>query len=464
MRRQMLVGSLVVAALAVAAVVASVALVRNELVRRSAAEMTRQATVTAQIVDNQLARPGEPVRRLGVARLLEQLRLLGGHDYVEIAAVTPVGIVPLLDDGALVSLLTTGAVTDGVVRLEVEGEPVIATVRRVTTESDTGDRIWYVAMGRTEPLLEQGLLARSLALGLAVATVIAAVVAAVAVRRISRRLDVVAVTAGRVAGGDLTARACIGGDDEIATLAESINEMTAKLECAATRQRQFLMDVGHELRTPLTTIYGYLEALEEPSIDSAELSRVLPIVRTQADRLTRLIGDVMLLARLEIGDFEHRTEPVALAPHVARLVAAAERRAAQLEIELRTELADVGVVAADPDRVGQIVANLLDNAMRCTPQGGSIAVTLQRSSAGVEVAVIDNGPGIDPDDLPHVFERRFVAGHHRTLRPAGSGLGLAIVHGLTTAMGGVAEVASTPGIGTRVAVRLPLRSVELVST
>jgi len=456
MRRQILLGSLAVAALAVLAVVVAVGLARRELLRRSEIEITRQATATAQIVDNQLSQTQEQGRQGGVIRLLEQLKLLGGHDYLEIAVVTRDGSVEsLLDGDVLVPRLVGRDPIDEVVTLDVEGTPVIATARRVAVEVDDVARNWYVAIGRTEPLLAQGLFTRPLLFGLGIAFVLAAVMASVVAGRIGSRVDAVADAAGRVASGDLTARAEPSGDDEITSLAQSLNAMTEELDASSRRQREFLMSVGHELRTPLTTIRGYVEGLEEGTVDVADMPRITSVMRSQTDRLSRLIEDLMLLARLEAGEFVLQPEPVALGPHVTELVDAVRPQAQTLGVTLRSEIEDVGEIDADPDRIGQMVGNLLDNALRWTPEGGTIVVALRQQDGRVEIAVKDSGPGIDPEDLPRVFERMYVARRYAAVRPYGSGLGLSIVHELATAMGGRASATSTAGQGTEVAVTLP---------
>ena len=160
----------------------------------------------------------------------------------------------------------------------------------------------------------------------------------------------------------------------------------------------------------------------------------------------------MLLARLESREFDLQAEPVDLAAHLGEIVDGHRERADRAGVRVATDLANVGMVDIDPDRFGQIAGNLLDNALRYTPEGGAVTVRLSRRGSASALEVVDTGPGIDREDLPHVFERLYVAQRYRPVRPAGSGLGLAIVKELTDAMGGEVAVASTPGVGTTVTV------------
>ena len=150
-----------------------------------------------------------------------------------------------------------------------------------------------------------------------------------------------------------------------------------------------------------------------------------------------------------------RPEPVDLAAHLAEQVEAHRVRAEKLGVRFESTIAPVGIVEIDPDRVSQILGNLVDNALRYTPEQGAVSVTLNGSPLGVQFAVADTGPGIDAEDVPRVFDRLYVARHYRPVRPEGSGLGLSIVKELVDAMRGEVAVTSVPGQGTTVAVSLP---------
>ncbi len=450
MRRRLVVGSLVVALAALASTAVAFAVLRTELIERSQAEIERQASATATILDRQLE--GAVTRQdrgFVLGRTIEQIRLLGGHDYVEVAAVGDAGIQPLLDDPVLMPLLPSPVPHDGSVEVEVGGEPVIATAREV----GIGSRTWLVIIGRSEPLLAAGLITKPVIAGLVAGVAMALVTALLVASRIARRVDRLGDAALRMGTGDFASPAPEDGDDELAGLGRTLNAMAEQLEAARRRERAFLMDVGHDLRTPLTTIRGYIEGLEEQAIPIDEMPRIAGVLRAQTDRLGRLVEDLMLLSRLEAHEFTIRAEPVDLAAHLIETLEGMRAMAAVHDIRLGAEVEDVGVVELDPDRIGQVLGNLVDNAVRCTPAAGTVRVRLARSDGDVVLSVADSGPGFDPEELPHVFERH--GPRQRPVRPHGSGLGLPIVKGLVDTMNGRVSASSDGGAGTEVVVVLP---------
>jgi two-component system sensor histidine kinase BaeS len=172
---------------------------------------------------------------------------------------------------------------------------------------------------------------------------------------------------------------------------------------------------------------------------------VAGVLHAETGRLSRLIEDVMLLARLEAREFTLRPEPVDLAAHMSEVVAGHRSRADAAGVTLEFVDEGVGVVEVDPDRIAQVGANLVDNALRFTRRGGTVNVSLRPAAGSVVLAVTDSGPGIDSEDLSRVFDRFFTA-DRVPVRPDGSGLGLAIVRELVDAMGGSVE-ASSPATG-----------------
>lgn len=274
-------------------------------------------------------------------------------------------------------------------------------------------------------------------------------------RQVSRRLQRLERAALAIAEGDFTVRAPVEGDDDLAGLGRAFNEMVEQLDASRERERSFLMSVGHDLRTPLTTLQGYAEAIDAGEVEPDEVRRVGEVLHRQTDRLSRLIEDLMILARLEAREFTLRPETVELTAHIRGLVEGHRHRANEIGVGLVADLDEVGAVEIDPDRVGQVLGNLVDNALRYTPEGGTVTVALADGNEEVSLLVADTGMGIDAGDLSHVFDRLYVAQRYRPVRPEGSGLGLAIVNELTTTLGGSIDVASTPGSGTSVAVQLP---------
>jgi two-component system sensor histidine kinase BaeS len=294
-----------------------------------------------------------------------------------------------------------------------------------------------------------------LILAFSIATLLSVVASRLLARRITRRLDGLADAAAALASGDGSARAPVDGDDEVTGVSHSFNAMANQLEDLATREREFLMSVGHDLRTPLTTIAGYAEVLEDGDLDSSETDRIAGVLATETSRLRRLVEDLMLLAGLEAREFTLEMESVDVSAHVREVVAGFEPRAEEARVALLTEIESTGFTNTDVDRIAQILGNLVENALRYSPEAGSVTVGVRRTGAEVEISVADTGSGIDPNDLDRVFEKFYVARHYRRVRPEGSGLGLSIVKQLVDALGGRAVVTSDVSKGTTVWVRLP---------
>ena len=222
-------------------------------------------------------------------------------------------------------------------------------------------------------------------------------------------------------------------------------------------RREFVANVSHELRTPLTAIKGYAETLRDGGLRDPEAAAgFVRVIHRHAERLRALIEDLLDLAAVEQGEARIDLAPVALrdvatqAEAVARPAAAGKRHTLTLDVP-----GDLPRVLADRDRLGQVLINLLDNAVKFTPEGGRIEVSARPSSGRVVVSVKDNGVGIPPEDIGRIFERFYRVGRSRDRREGGTGLGLAIAKHLTQAMGGTIEVESRPGSGTTFRVSLP---------
>jgi two-component system sensor histidine kinase BaeS len=429
------------------------AVIRQQQISANRAELNRQAEVTANLIGAELGPSLRADDRGEVRQILRQLRLIGGYDYLEAAVATGNGLTPIVQDPVLLPQLRAGAIDVRVVRrLDIDGTPVFATTRAV----EVGRTRLVIAIGREEPLLSNGAFTRPLAVGLFVGVLLALAVSWLVSRRLGKRLAGLEEAAVNLADGDYGARAPVEGTDDVAELSSTFNYMAVSLQQAQRRERDFLMSVGHDLRTPLTTIRGYAEALDAGVIEAEDFPRVAEVLRRQTDRLSRLVEDLMLLARLEAREFTFRSEPVDLAAHIEELAAEHRVRAEKLGVKFEAHIGDVGIVDIDPDRVAQILGNLVDNALRYTPERGSVVVTMIGEGGEVVFEVADTGPGIDEDDVPRVFERLYVARRYRPVRPEGSGLGLPIVKELVEAMNGTIEVASKTGHGTTVRVALPI--------
>jgi len=273
-------------------------------------------------------------------------------------------------------------------------------------------------------------------------------------RRISGPVEALAKASDEIAHGNYAVHVPVGpGGNEISHLSERFNEMAARLAATEERERQFLMSVSHELRTPLTAIKGHVDALRDGLIDDPELvGASLEVVASEATRLERLVGDVLDLAKLRAHRFTVQTEEV----DMGRLIVHAygsfgdEARRREIEYELQGSEAAPTIIT-DGDRVLQVITNLLKNAFRWTPDGGSIDVVLESSNGTVRVDVVDTGPGISPEDAQRIFSP-FVSRDTQ-----GTGLGLPIARELAGALGGRVELETDPGEGSRFRLVLPAR-------
>jgi two-component system sensor histidine kinase BaeS len=308
------------------------------------------------------------------------------------------------------------------------------------------------------PILARVLLAAGLA------AVLAALAATILARRLARPVQQVASASARVATGDLQARVPVEGHDELADLARSFNRMASALDEARRREGEFLASVSHELRTPLTAIRGYVEALDEGAVhDAAGRDEALRVIKVETARLERLVADVMDLARMGTQSFRLQIREADIAQVLEQAATAHRGEAGEGGVTIEVSAGGPLVCRTDPDRVRQVVSNLVENAVRVTAAGGTVRLAGSVTSGGVQIDISDPGPGIPLEHLPHVFERSYlrnVAGD-ASAAPAsgplasGSGLGLAIVRELVHALGGRIDVASEPGRGATFRIALP---------
>jgi signal transduction histidine kinase len=289
----------------------------------------------------------------------------------------------------------------------------------------------------------------------AFALVVAAAVSALLARRLTRPIAAMQTTAGRIAGGDLSARVGVtpSPNDELASLARSIDTMADELETARGHEREFLLSISHDLRTPLTSIKGYAEAMADGVIDSSpDRARAAGVIAAEARRLERLVADLLDLARLDAHEFSLTTQPVDARAVVGATMQGFAPAAQEWNVQLQLTPGAPVPAEADPERLAQIVANLVENALKYATH--SVVVDVARRNGQVEVRVDDDGPGIPPGERGRVFDRLYTA--RRTPgRKVGTGIGLAIVHELAGAMGGQAVCEPLEPGGTRFLVTIP---------
>ncbi|WP_434444743.1 HAMP domain-containing sensor histidine kinase [Lentzea sp. E54] len=278
-------------------------------------------------------------------------------------------------------------------------------------------------------------------------------VAAYAGARITRPLRALTAAAQHMAGGSDIPPVPVRGQDEIAGLTRAFNTMAANRAQLEQARKAMVSDVAHELRTPLSTIRGWLEAAEDgvSDLDPALITLLLK----EALVLQHVVDDLQDLAVADAGSLRLTVAPVPVASALEQVRAAHEARAAQAGVMLSVSAAPGLVVTADALRLRQILDNLVANALRYVPAGGSVTVGAAAGDGAVVITVTDTGAGIAEEDLPHVFDRFWRADKSRSRTTGGSGLGLAIVRKLVEAHGGTVDVTSTTGVGTRFTLRLP---------
>ncbi len=303
--------------------------------------------------------------------------------------------------------------------------------------------------------------ASAISLGVALLAALAAALAvsAYVARRLARPVAQLATAATDVTEGRYESRVeAFGYGGEFDTVATAFNDMAARLADVEATRRRLLADLGHELRTPLATIEAYVDAAEDGVVVPDE--ETWAVLRTQTGRLRRLAEDIAAVSRAE----EHRLD---LHPHrvgAAQLahaaVRAAQPRYLAKGVDLREQIGD-GEVEADTERMGQVLGNLLDNALRYTPPGGRVTVAAVQLPSAVQLTVTDTGVGIAAEHLPHIFERFYRADRARSrevggTRDTGAGIGLAIARAIVAAHGGrITATSGGPGTGATFTVTLP---------
>ncbi|HEU4320782.1 MAG TPA: HAMP domain-containing sensor histidine kinase [Acidimicrobiia bacterium] len=426
-------------------------------------ELEVSAKEAVTIIDDYLAggadRPGAALEFL---RLLEgdqlgplfgRIRRTAGGSEIAFGLIDQEGVLrtnaPLFERVDIVGEpLNEGETTE---TTSTTGELVVVTPTAVDVRGN--QLVLLVGLAREAPIVSLGDQGLGLLLLFAGIVVLAGAAARLLADQLANRLEPLADASRQVAAGDMTARVPEVGDADLDQVGAAFNDMASELESTREREREFILGVGHDLRTPLTTIGGYAEAMEAGVMDPEELARIGSVLGVQSRQLGRLIEDLTTLAGLEGAEFSLRNESVDVGAHVAEVVEGFRMRADELGVGLVVDVEERVVIDTDPDRLGQIAQNLVENALRHTPETGTVRVTVGRGSDGVEIVVADSGIGIPADDLPHVFDRHFV-GRQRTVHKEGTGLGLSIVKGLVDRMHGSVAATSAPGKGTTITVTL----------
>jgi signal transduction histidine kinase len=324
-------------------------------------------------------------------------------------------------------------------------------------------------LGSVSRMLEQDIytsfrhaITEALVLGASAAFVVAVILSIFVSRRVVLPVQEMQIASQRIADGFYEERVGVPGNaghaqlDELGRLAQSFNRMAARLEETEAMRRDLIGNVAHELRTPLTAIQGYMEGLID-GVLPAEPETFQQVYR-EADRLQRLVRDLQELSRIEAGVFKLNLQPLPPARLVESVLARLNRQFDEKGVAFKTDLPrDLPAVRADEDRIGQVLLNLVGNALQYTPAGGQVCICARREGEDVRLAVTDTGIGIAPEHRPHLFERFYRVDKSRSRAGGGSGIGLTIARHLVEAHGGRIEATSGgPGEGSTFSFTLPV--------
>lgn len=325
---------------------------------------------------------------------------------------------------------------------------------------DEQRRIGTLFLAVEDPLLgpeEEAFLAsakRSALLGGGIASGVALLLAIFLISQVLSPLRLLTRATERIAHGDLSQRVALRARDEFGRLGESFNRMIENLKRSETIRQTMTADIAHELRTPVTIIQGNLEAILD-GIYTPDAKTIAPIYE-ETLHLGHLIDDLRDLALAEAGELQLDKEPTDLAALVSQVVETVNSSLEGGPQLSSTSAKGAPAVTLDPKRIRQVLANLLSNAVRFTPEEGEVHVEVVHGDEGVEVRVTDTGPGIPPKDLPHLFERFYRGDRARSRASGGSGLGLAIAKQWVEAHGGMIRAENAEGGGARFTIHLPI--------
>jgi signal transduction histidine kinase len=272
-------------------------------------------------------------------------------------------------------------------------------------------------------------------------------------RGMTQPLRDMAAAARRLERGDYATRVNVRSLDEVGQLAAAFNRMSAELEDLERSRRDLVANVSHELKTPIAAIRAHLENLAD-GVEEAD-PKTLEVMLSQTERLTRLVDQLLDLSRLESGEVPFHREVVAVAPLVERVISEITIGRAISDVSLEADVRDDVAAEADPERIHQVLFNLVDNAVRFTPPGGEITITARQHDGRVQVRVADTGVGIAAEHLPRVFERFYRVDASRSRDDGGTGIGLAIARSIVEGHGGRIVAESDPGHGSTFTFDLP---------
>lgn len=340
----------------------------------------------------------------------------------------------------------------------VPHEDTLLRVLTVPVFDDRQELIGYIQVARLLDNFEifNRVLSRALliSLGAAFASLI---VLALLTSSLFQPLEDIATVARQITRADDLSRRVPHSSrtDEIGELARAFNQTLERLDRLFRSQQRFLADVSHELRTPLTSVRGNLDLMSRFGRYDEES---MAVIQDEMERMSRLLGDLLLLARADTGGLPLRHEPVEL----DNILFEVYRQVSRIEKTVAVELTavDQATVLGDEDRLKQLILNLVDNGTKYTRPGGKVSLSLAKDNSWAHLEVSDTGIGIPPEDLPHIFDRFYRVDKARGRAQGGSGLGLAIAKWIVQVHGGTLKVESSVGEGTTFRITLPLHQPD----
>ncbi|WP_328611510.1 HAMP domain-containing histidine kinase [Amycolatopsis sp. NBC_00345] len=452
-RRTTLALRITVVCLAVAGVAVIVAgLVAARLVRTTGDTVLQQSLkAQADVVASQLDPTGIG-NRLGVGKMADVVRGQGIAVVVRRPGGQDVGdAVPVR--AAVRAGLASGQ--DRSVRVTVDAQQYLVEVR------DVGAAAFALVQPTRSGEGTQRALVRNIALALGIGLLVAAVAGFVSGRLLGRPLRRAAAVAGSLRTGRRDVRVPVEGPAEVAEVASSLNALADALAHSEARQREFLLSVSHELRTPLTAVTGFAEAIADGVAEGPDARRAGQTIHREAQRLERLVSDLLELARLGADEFRLDLATLDLTALVRDCAEVWQLRCERENVPLSVQVPDGPVpVVADARRLHQVVDGLAENALRATPAGAPVVFALT-AGPDARLSVRDGGPGLAPEDYDVAFQRGVLNARYRDRRPVGSGIGLALVHGLVTRMGGTLTAGPAPEGGAAFTITLPSAAVPI---
>ncbi|MEQ0561037.1 HAMP domain-containing sensor histidine kinase [Amycolatopsis sp. NEAU-NG30] len=447
--RGTLAGRIALVCVAVAGIAVIVAgLVAARLVRTTA-DTVLQSSLAAQadVVASQLDETGIG-NRLGAGKVADVVRGQGISVVVRRAGGQAVG-----EPVAVQAAGKLGLTADHSGRVTVAGSQYLVETRVV---GPRGAAFALVLPARNTEATQRALV-RNILLALGIGLLVAALAGFGSGRLLGRPLRRAAQAAGSLRAGRRDVRVPVQGPREVAEVAGSLNELADALSHSESRQRDFLLSVSHELRTPLTAVTGFAEAIADGVATGDDARRAGQTIQREAQRLERLVTDLLELARLGADEFRLDLAVLDLGALVRDCAEVWQLRCEREDVRLSVSAPAAPVpVLADARRLRQVVDGLAENALRVTPSGAPMVFSLTVSDATASLAVRDGGPGLAPEDYPVAFERGVLNARYRDRRPVGSGIGLALAHALVTRMGGTLTAGPAPEGGAAFTMTFPL--------